>query len=126
MSQKAQPSSFDSPFITLLCVGQVSQWEPPEAAQLATQEREENGAPPASTDRGGEQERREELPLDTLSSDEEDKDDDSDSDEEQVLILQPFVCFLGFLLVSTSSVRNYSQPQIATYLDRPYATAQLD
>jgi hypothetical protein len=120
MSSKAQSSSFDSPFITLFCVGQVSQWEPPEAAQLATQEREENGGPPASTDRGGEQERREELPLDTLSSDEEDKDDDSDSDEEQVLILQPFICFLGFHLVSTFSMRNcrlYGPPHAAAQLD---------
>ena len=111
MSSKAQSSSFYSPFITLFCVGQVSQWEPPEAAQLATQEREENGGPPSSTDRGGEQERREELPLDTLSSDEEDKDDDSDSDEEQVLmLLQPIICFLGFLLVSTFSMRNCRLP----------------
>ncbi len=74
----------------------MSQWEPPEAAQLATQERGENGGPPASTDRGEEQERREELPLDTLSSDEEDKDDDSDSDEEQVLT---FICFIAVLRI---------------------------
>lgn len=60
-------------------VTKVSQWEPPTAVQL-TEEGEDGGGPTSS---GPEDERREGVPLDTLSSDEEDKEDDSDSDEEQ-------------------------------------------